>query len=82
MEKDVRTVEDLLGAIEKAPTFGMNARELILQASRRIAVQASSVDLCVPLQCWTASLHSQAIPPPEALGFSQAVTYNLCWKAV
>ena len=34
-----RSVDDLLGAIGTAPTFGMNARELILQASRRIAVQ-------------------------------------------
>ncbi len=39
MEESERSVEDLLGAIDKAPTFGLNARELILQASRRIAAQ-------------------------------------------
>ena len=42
MEKEGRSVEELLGAIERAPTFGMNARELILQASRRIAAQVRS----------------------------------------
>lgn len=48
MEGTQRSVEELLGAIESAPTFGLNARELILQASRRIAAQAcsSNTEIC------------------------------------
>ena len=43
MEQSERSIDDLLSAIESAPTFGMNARELILQASRRIATQVYAI---------------------------------------
>ena len=37
-----RSVEDLLNATEDAPRFGLNARELILQAASRIAAQVKA----------------------------------------
>ena len=36
-----RSLEDLLEAASSAPTFGLNARELILQAARQIAKVAT-----------------------------------------
>ena len=35
--QDKRTLEQLLDAASTAPTYGLNARELILQAARQIA---------------------------------------------
>ena len=49
-EEVARSLEDLLSSIDGAPTFGMNARELILQASRRIADQVECDDIKVDLQ--------------------------------
>jgi hypothetical protein len=34
-----KSIEDLLNATTSAPRYGLNARDLILQAARRIAVQ-------------------------------------------
>lgn len=50
MSRDKRSVEDLLSAIDTAPTFGMNARELILQATRRIAAKVLSSFRLVTMQ--------------------------------
>lgn len=36
-KSELRTVEELLDATSNAPTYGLNARELILQAARLIA---------------------------------------------